>query len=42
MNRKRQKLEYTSKRNKNRKHYMCRDVETLVNKYILKDQDEDE
>jgi len=26
-----------NKRNKNRKHYKCKDIETLVNNYILKE-----
>ena len=29
-----------NKRNKNRKHYMCKDIETLVDKYILKGNEE--
>ena len=28
-----------NKRNQNRKHYMCKDIETLVNKYILKEDE---
>ena len=29
-----------NKRNKNRKHYMCKDIETLVDKYILEGNEE--